>query len=514
MKEKDNNYKKRERDRRRKQQTDEIDIIALELTEDKPRSKKNAAPTKKQKKQDNREFVKVTYLFVAVFLVMMGYLVYFNLVQSDEIINSSYNVRLDSMSDRVIRGKILDKDGNILAKTEVADDGTETRVYPYDDLYAHVIGYDSHGKSGLESTESFNLLTSNAFFVEKIIKEFQEEKNVGDNVITTLDTNLQKAAYNALGNYKGAVVVMEASTGKILTMVSKPDFNPNMVAEEWESLTTNEDSVLLNRATQGAYAPGSVFKLVTTLAYMRENADYENYSYTCEGEIEYEGTTIHCANHRVHGTQNLAASLANSCNASYSHIGLSLHTSNYIKTAKDLLFNSKLPCPLIYRQSNFQLTSDSTSSEVMMTAIGQGKTQVSPYHMALISAAIANGGILMEPYLVDQIVNYTGSVVEKNMPKKYAELMTSQEAAQLKEYMTAVVESGTASALSGLKFTVAGKTGTAEYSSDKEKSHSWFAGFTNVDNPELVISVVVESADNSGMSAVAVAKKVLNAYYY
>ena len=450
---------------------------------------------------------------MGIFLAMMGYMVYFNVVRSKEIINSPYNVRLDSMADRVVRGKILDRDGNVLAETKVDEDGDETRVYPYGELYAHVVGYDSKGKSGLESAENFNLLTSNAFFVEKFVKEFQEEKNIGDNVVTTLDTDLQQAAYNALGNYKGAVVVMEVSTGKILSMVSKPDFDPNKIASNWESITSGEESVLLNRVTQGAYAPGSVFKLVTTLAYMRENNAYTNYSYDCESEIEYEGTTIHCAKNRVHGEEDLMTSLAYSCNTSFCNIGLTLNISKFQNTAKNLLFNSKLPSVLPYSQSKFQLGTDATSAEVMMTAIGQGKTQMSPYHMALITSAIANGGILMEPYLVDHIENYTGSVIDKNMPHKYAELMSSNEAAQLKEYMMAVVTSGTASALNGQSYTIAGKTGTAEYSSDKEKAHSWFAGFTNVDNPDLAICVVIESADNSGMSAVTVTKKILNAYY-
>ena len=120
----------------------------------------------------------------------------------------------------------------------------------------------------------------------------------------------------------------------------------------------------------------------------------------------------------------------------------------------------------------------------------------------------------MKPYIVDEITNYTGTSVEKNMPEKYTTLMTSEEAAELKEYMTAVVEYGTGTTFSGGEYTVAGKTGTAEYSSDKEKVHSWFTGFTNVENPELVISVIVEAADNSGMRAVSVAKKVLNAYYH
>ena len=450
---------------------------------------------------------------MAIFLAMMGYLVYFNVVTSKDIINSPYNVRLDSMSDRVVRGEILDNAGNVLAKTEVSKDGTETRVYPYGKMFAHVVGYDSKGKSGLESIENFHLLTSNANFMEQFIHELREEKNIGDNVITTLDMTLQEAAYDALGSYKGAVVITEVTTGKILAMVSKPDYNPNTIAEDWDKLASSSESMLLNRATQGAYAPGSIFKLVTTLEYIRENKDYSNYTHLCEGEIEYEGTVIHCAKNRKHGEEDLATSLANSCNTSFSNIGLTLNISSLQKTAKGLLFNSKLPSLLPYSQSKFQLEKDDATYEIMMTAIGQGETLVSPYHMCLIASAIGNGGILMEPYLVDQVVSYTGASVEKNMPKKYSELMTSEEASVLKDYMLQVVESGTASSLQSDKYTIAGKTGTAEYSSDKEKAHSWFMGFTNPDNPELAIRIVVESADNSGMSAVSVAKKILNAYY-
>lgn len=293
----------------------------------------------------------MTYFFVSLFLVMMGYIVYFNVVRSKEIINSPYNVRMDSLSDRVVRGKILDRNGETLAETEVAEDGTETRNYPYGDVYAHVVGYDSKGKSGLESVENFHLLTSNAFFLEKLVKEFKEEKNIGDNVVTTLDSGLQTAAYNALGSHKGAVVVMEASTGKILAMVSKPSFNPNSLSEDWEWLVTDEESSLLNRATQGAYAPGSTFKLLTTLEYMREYPDYENYSYYCESEITHEGTTIHCAGNRAHGEETLADSLANSCNASYSNLGLMLDRESYKKTAEELLFNEKLPSVIPYSKS-------------------------------------------------------------------------------------------------------------------------------------------------------------------
>ena len=443
----------------------------------------------------------------------MGYVTYFQVARSRDIIRSPYNARQDSYADRVVRGKILDKDGNVLAKTNVSDDGTETREYPYGNMFAHVLGYSVQGKSGLESVENFELLTSNAFFLEKIKNEFQDKKNMGDSVVTTLNLELQEAAYDALGNYKGAVVVMEPSTGKILAMVSKPDFDSNTVAENWDFLNTDQDSVLLNRATQGQYAPGSTFKVVTALEYMRENPDYENYGYNCTGAIEKDGVTIRCYNGHVHGQVGFQDSLAYSCNTSFSNIGLSLDIKNFRETSKELLFNSKLPSVLPYSKSSFSLEPEAGSADKMMTAMGQGKTQVSPYHMALITSAIANGGILMKPYLVDSVTNYTGAVIDKNKPEKYKSLMTSEEAAELKQYMSAVVDYGTASVLSGQSYTAAGKTGTAEYSSDKEKDHSWFIGLTNVDNPELAISVIIESSDGTA-KAVDVAKQVFDAYYY
>lgn len=443
----------------------------------------------------------------------MGYITYFQVARSRDIIRSPYNARQDSYADRVVRGKILDKDGNVLAQTNVSEDGTETREYPYGNMFAHVVGYSVQGKSGLESVENFELLTSNAFFLEKIKNEFQDKKNMGDSVVTTLNLELQEAAYDALGNYKGAVVVMEPSTGKILAMVSKPDFDPNTVAENWDFLNTDQDSVLLNRATQGQYAPGSTFKVVTALEYMRENPDYENYGYNCTGAIEKDGVTIRCYNGHVHGQVGFQDSLAYSCNTSFSNIGLSLDIKNFRETSKELLFNSKLPSVLPYSKSSFSLEPGAGSADKMMTAMGQGKTKVSPYHMALITSAIANGGTLMKPYLVDSVTNYTGAVIDKNKPEKYKSLMTSEDAAKLKQYMSAVVDYGTASVLSGQSYTAAGKTGTAEYSSDKEKDHSWFIGMTNVDNPELVISVIIESSDGTA-KAVDVAKQVFDAYYY
>lgn len=502
-------YEQREADKRIKRDQERREMSRKERKEANRKDKQKA----KAKRARNKEFARVTYIFVALFLVLMGYITYFQVARSRDIIRSPYNARQDSYADRVVRGKILDKDGNVLAQTNVSEDGTETREYPYGNMFAHVVGYSVQGKSGLESGENFELLTSNAFFLEKIKNEFQDKKNMGDSVVTTLNLELQEAAYDALGNYKGAVVVMEPSTGKILAMVSKPDFDPNTVAENWDFLNTDQDSVLLNRATQGQYAPGSTFKVVTALEYMRENPDYENYGYNCTGAIEKDGVTIRCYNGHVHGQVGFQDSLAYSCNTSFSNIGLSLDIKNFRETSKELLFNSKLPSVLPYSKSSFSLEPGAGSADKMMTAMGQGKTQVSPYHMALITSAIANGGTLMKPYLVDSVTNYTGAVIDKNKPEKYKSLMTSEDAAKLKQYMSAVVDYGTASVLSGQSYTAAGKTGTAEYSSDKEKDHSWFIGMTNVDNPELVISVIIESSDGTA-KAVDVAKQVFDAYYY
>ncbi len=448
----------------------------------------------------------------------MGYLVYFTIVRAGTFVNSPYNQRQDAFARDVIRGKITDQNGNVLAQTQVAEDGTETRDYPYGPLFSHVVGYyDSDlGKTGLESVENFELLTSNAFFVEKIQNEFNDEKNQGDTVVTTLDAGLQQAASDALGDYRGAVIVMEADTGRILAMVSKPDFDPNEIRSNWDSLNTDEtNSPLLNRATGGSYAPGSVFKTVTTLAYMRQYSNYRSYTYDCTGSITVGDTTIPCAGGNVHGHEDLRSSFANSCNSSFVNIGLQLDVTKFRETAEDLLFNSQLPSVLDYTKSSFVLSEESPDSEIMMTAMGQGRTTVSPYHITLITQAVANGGTLMEPYLVDSVTNYTGTEVRRNVPKSYARLMSSEEASQLKEYMSAVVSEGTGATLSGRSYSVAGKTGTAEYSTDdSNRTHSWFTGFTNVDNPELVITVITEGSDGStGGRAVSIAGTILDSYY-
>lgn len=518
--------KEEKNSRRRKRKDDDIEIYDLldsigEEPRPKPKRKRSlkneeepigATKQKRKKKIRNKEFARVTYLFVSLFLFMVGYMVYFNVVRSKDIISSPYNVRQDTFADRVVRGKIFDKAGNVLAQTNVAEDGSETREYPYGNVYAHIVGYATQGKTGIEAVNNFDLLTSNAFFLERMMKELRDEKNIGDNIVTTLDTNLQEAAYHALGGNRGAVIVIEPSTGKILASVSKPDFNPNNVVYDWESLNSSEDSRLLNRAMQGRYAPGSTFKVVSTLAYMREYPDYASYSFQCDGSFTYEGTTIQCVNHNAHGMVDLEGSLAYSCNSSYSNMSLQLDVADFEEAAGSLLFDKKLPAPLQTSESQLGLDSNAYSSDRMMTAIGQGKLQASPYHMALIASAIANGGTLMKPYLVSEVQSYTGNVITKHTPSSYGDIMSVNEAMQLGADMQAVVNYGTGTALNGRGYSAAGKTGTAEVSTDKTKTHSWFMGYRNVENPDLAICVIVENSDESGASAIAIAGTVFDAY--
>ncbi len=477
---------------------------------------KDGQNKKKSKKPSaNREFSVIAYLFFGLFLCMMGYLAYFQIAKSESFINSPYNSLQNLFSGYVVRGEIRSADGQVLARTVVSEDGSETREYPFGRMFAHAVGYADSGKSGLENQCNFSLLRSHAFFLERFANEMADQKNIGDNVITTLDFGLQKTAYDALGNYDGAVIAMEPETGKILAMVSKPDFDPNTVAADWEEINGEGSSVLFNRATQGQYAPGSVFKIFTTLEYYRENPDsYQDYLFQCEGEFTKDSKTIHCAENEVHGTEDLRASFANSCNSSYANLALSLDRDQFSDLCDSLLFNRNLPIAFESGVSSMSLTDQDSDSLVMETGIGQGKTMVSPLHMMLIAAAVANDGVLMAPYLVDRVENYDGVTVTAYDPREYRQLLTGEEAAFLQDYMYAVVNDGTGSVLSGQPYAAYGKTGTAQVSDETEKLNAWFAGYAEMEGKNsIAVAVIVEDSGYGNAYAVPIAKKVFDAYY-
>ena len=220
----------------------------------------------------NRNILWFVYAAIFLFLAMGIYVGYFLVVKSDTVIDNPYNARATIFEDRVTRGKILADDGTVLAKTVTATDsnGTEVREYPYGSLFAHAVGYSTVGKTGIESLANFDLLRSHTNLIEQTADEIMGRKSIGDNVVTTLNVNLQQIASDALGKNRGAVIAIEPDTGKILCMVSKPSFDPNKVAANWNDLVNGDstEARLLNRATQGLYPPGSTFKIVTALEYM------------------------------------------------------------------------------------------------------------------------------------------------------------------------------------------------------------------------------------------------------
>lgn len=456
-----------------------------------------------------------TYFVLILFIAMFVYLIKFVAVDADTTIANSYNKRQNLYAEKVIKGEIISSDGEVLAETVVDNEGNETRYYPHSNMFAHVVGYDSNGQSGLEMMSTYYLLTSNQNIVTRTLNTLSDEKSLGNNVITTISYKMQEACYNALGNNDGAVVVMEPDTGKILAMVSKPDYNPNNISDIIEdSANDTESSYLLNRATQGLYPPGSTFKVLTALEYIREKPnDYDDYSYTCESEDIYAGVPIHCYNNKAHGFVDLKDSLAYSCNTSFANIGMSLDMDGLYSLCEDFLYNSSLPYEGIYKQSQFDLNKSSDRSEIPQTVIGQGNTLVTPLHNAMIMATIANGGIMMQPYLIDRIENCDGASVKKFSSNSCGRIISSTEASVMIELLTGVTEYGTAAdKFSGASYSVAGKTGTAEYNSNGD-SHSWFVGFSNVDNPDIVVCVIIEDAGNTGSSAASAARKIFDAYY-
>jgi peptidoglycan glycosyltransferase len=463
----------------------------------------------------NRHMLILTYGIVLLFVGLAAYYGYFLFTKSDTVINNSYNSRLDSFADRVVRGEIRSSDGRVIAQTNVDGEGKEFRVYPYDSLFAHVVGYSSNGKTGIEALSNFYLLTSHVNMLEQVFNELSSVKNKGDNVVTTLDLDIQKAAYDALGKRNGAVVVMEPDTGKILAMVSKPDYNPNTLLADWNHLVAEENTSgqLLNRATQGLYPPGSTFKVVTALEHMRENpSNYGDYTFDCNGTYKNGDYTIKCYHGTAHGHQNFRQAFANSCNGAFSNLGLSLNLNGLKNTADQLLFNSDLPLSIAYSKSSYTMAEGADTWQILQTSIGQGQTQITPIHNAMMTAAIANGGTLMKPYLIDRVESAGGDVVKKFMPQSYGNLMTAEESSGLSEYMRAVVTEGTGSALRTDSYTVAGKTGSAEFEKAKE-THAWFIGFAPVEHPKVVISVIVEEGGSGGQTAAPIARTLFDLYF-
>ena len=456
------------------------------------------------KRSAQRIFWLITLIFFLI-LVAMAKLVF---MDRQEISSSAYNPRINYVDNSVKRGNIRDSNGDILAESIENADGSYTRNYNRSRMAAHITGYSSKGKTGVEAAENFELQKVHNEVLQRINSILKKEPIQGNDVVLTVDMDIQSIAGNILGNKKGAIVVMEPSTGRILALQAYPDFDPNTVAQNWEFLKDDEDSSLVNRATQGLYPPGSTFKVITALAALQYYNDWKDFTYECTGEAVFENKVIHCYNNRVHGTVDMKKAIATSCNCYFAELGKRVGAENIRKKAEDFYFNENYPFVLEHSTSQVTLQKKSEENEIVETAIGQGKTLATPLHMAMIASAIANDGIMMKPYIVDHIQYYNGDISKTTVPEKLKQIISVEEADIITDMMISCVAEGTGTAAQIYGVDVAGKTGTAENATGSD--HSWFIGFAPANDPKIAVAVMIENA-NQGGSATPIAGKVLQA---
>lgn len=479
--------------------------------------KNRAAGTGKKYARNVLELRLISLLFSGLMIGMLVFLGAFTATSEQDMINNSYNSRQQILLSRNFRGTIFSADGEVLAETVLDGEENEKRSYPYKNLFSHIVGYSSQGRMGVEALANYYLINTNIALGTKIQNDVANRKNPGDNVYTTLNVELQKTADRQLSIYRGAVVVTEVKTGRLLAMVSHPDFDPNEISEIWEKLVSDKSSsVLLNRATQGLYPPGSTFKILTALEYYRENPDAcDQYGFQCNGMFTSGSARIRCNRNTHHGHVDFISSFARSCNSSFANMGSGLDRSSFSQTLQSLLFGKELPLTLTHSKSSFYLPEgDDSVQEMMQTSIGQGKTQITPMHLNMITSAIANNGVLMKPYVIEKVVSADGQTVKKFLPSEYGRLLSQEEAELLQTMMKAVVERGTATYLKGLDYTAAGKTGSAEYSDSSDQSHAWFTGFAPAEDPQISVTIIVEGAGTGGDYAVPIAKNIFDIYFH
>lgn len=458
-------------------------------------------------KKDKQIIYMMAAIFAGMFAILIGYFLYFSIFKQKEMLVHPQNTRMNILEEEVVRGEIYDTNLVLLGTTD--EEGN--RVYPRKALYAHAVGYSQSGKTGVEALANAQLLYPD-YNIKALFKAaFLEEKFEGRDVVLTLDDRYQTAIADAMGSSKGGVVVLEPETGKIRAMYSAPSFDPNNITSNWESLTTDTNNTpLLNRATQGLYPPGSIFKVITTLAYLQNYDDIEDFSYDCDGIFEGDDFKIKCYDYTAHGHVDIHSAFAASCNGYFIKLAEKLSVKQLQAAAESLGFNTPVDFDMSTSTSKFQLTASDSTFEKAATSIGQGKTLATPMHMALIASAIANDGVSMKPYIVDYSMKQSGKVKLKNMPIHEGPIMDEETARYLQELMKGVVTSGTGSPLITTGITVGGKTGTAQ--NETSEDHSWFIGFAKDDagvKTSIAFAVLVEGG---GVRALSVAQKILDVY--
>ncbi|WP_066638737.1 peptidoglycan D,D-transpeptidase FtsI family protein [Desulfolucanica intricata] len=456
-----------------------------------------------------KNILRMSYLLLGAFCFLILYLGYIQIIKGPELTASTQNKRLLYFEKSIHRGGIYDRSGEVLAYSE--KEGSRKRVYPKGAFTAPVIGFISerYGRSGIESAADRYLLgiTTGGRF-DKFISRISNKDLKGYDLVLTLDASIQELAMNLLGQRKGAVVVLNPQNGDVLALASSPTFDPSQIDAQWSNLSKNPDSPLLNRATQGAYPPGSTFKIITEAAALTDSSEVAGRDFNCPGYLSINGFKL--KDNAVHGRIDLTEALAVSCNTTFAELGLTLGDKKLVNGAKAFGFGQDPGLEIPVRVSTISSGKELAGAKLAATAIGQGEVLASPLQMALAAAAVANNGIIMKPHLISEVRDGAGNVIYRYKTGEWLNAVTRPVAEEIKRGMEEAVTAGTAkkAAINGIR--VAGKTGSAE--NPNGPTHAWFIGFAPVENPKLAVAVIVENAGSGGNVAAPVARDIISAF--
>jgi penicillin-binding protein A len=457
--------------------------------------------------------------FLALFIVLFVQANYLQVFASSRLANNPANQRLLLEEYEVDRGDILARDGRtVLARSKSTEGKLKyLRVYPNGPLYAGVTGYYSlvFGRYGLEQSENDYLAgRSSDLLAQNLVDELLGRDKRGATVVTTIDARLQRVAKQALGSLPGAVVAMDPATGEVLAMVANPSYDPNALASHdpkavrtaQRQLVKDPDKPLLSRATQELFPPGSTFKLVTASAALEDGMQPDT-KFPNPPALDLPNSTAQLHNfggeHCLGGIPQLtiAQALQVSCNVVFAEIGLKVGAEKLVAQAQAFGFDQDIPLEMPFVSGSIPPAAEfqNAASFVATSAIGQQDVKANPMQMALVAAAIANGGVEMVPHVVKEIRDAEGRVVKTIEPQEFGRPISRKTASELTDMMISVVDAGTGTAAQIPGIQVAGKTGTAE--TPGGNPHAWFVSFAPAQNPKIVVAVVVLNGGSLGSEA-------------
>ena len=435
------------------------------------------------------------------------------------------------------RGLIRAADGTILATNRKRRVGGQTlyfRRYPQRGLFAHVVGYStqSRSRSGLESSENDYLTGSNANLKTILDTTYDRIRGVtvkGNDLWLTVRPGAQKVAMEQLAGKCGSVVVLDTHTGAVLVMASRPTFDSNLVERDFSSINNIRASCrpaapLLNRATDGLFVPGSIFKVVTSAAALDSGRYSINSRFFDRGYcIEYGKQVRNFGDQNgpeQFGSVDFLQALEHSINAVFCEIGKTIGAGRILGASKQFGFyedppletpgNERSPSGLYNRGKLFYPSNPATQVDPGRLAFGQERMLTTPLQMAMVAAGVANSGVVMRPYVVGRVTGPGGGVISRTHPHKFKRAMRTSTAQAINRMMQAVVTGGTGTAAQIPGVRVAGKTGTAE--TGGSLNTTWFIAFAPADSPRYAIAVVLQDQTGAGgTTAAPIAKEVLQA---